>query len=91
MLNTSTTTSNYFKKPYTEAEEQVKFYVEMKESLATINAYKETATGKKNVINMIKSFKCFQITIINIMHMYTELKNFGVKEIYTRRLNQDCL
>ncbi|CAK1591187.1 unnamed protein product [Parnassius mnemosyne] len=47
-------------------------------------------TGK-NKTNQIQTFKNIQITIKSVIMLSRDLQEKGIKFIYTRRLNQDCL
>lgn len=92
ILNSSTyATKNQFKKPYKGTVNQVQFLNEMLDILDNMQVYKEAETGKKNITRTFKSIVGFQITIQSIMKLWKDMENDGIKEMRTRRLNQDCL
>lgn len=92
MLNSCTwNIMNNYKKPYTASEEQTTFLLHMLDTLRDMEVYKISNKGKDNVTKMLKSLKCFQITIMSIMSLWEDVQKEGCKELCTRRLNQDCL
>ncbi|KAG5895485.1 hypothetical protein JTB14_011183 [Gonioctena quinquepunctata] len=92
ILNSSTTkTTNQNKKPYKGTEDQETFLRSMLISLENMKVFKQTKTGKKDITGLFSSISCFQITIRSVMILWNDLKKEGLKQMKTRRLNQDCI
>lgn len=90
VLNSSSVRSTY---KFRRAFSFKKYQLEVLEDAITTFSHLKAIDSKKgaNNTNRIKTFKNLQITIQSILMLCKDLKEEGFNNVFTRRLNQDCL
>jgi hypothetical protein len=90
-LNSSTLNSpKLFRRPITSNSPHLKFLQEMLELIPKIKVINKATN--KDVTNTLKCLNALRVTINGTLALWNQLQTKdGLKFLYTRRLNQDCL